>query len=849
MVDIAELQKRKVSSGDWKALFTLEVPDYPNRLQKLVDLLSARVRDGRTMNLRDYRTYAAIDLAYDAAFNQTTATFVHHLMSKNWSADKIHEALDGYGLSERDLFMRVPTGDGGEKLMLNPPIFFRIFIPIVKAYVTIRLAKLFNERNKSPLFTYDPLKETPRNRLVCEIITDVIQKMSTDYGYAAVLRQAIQQMLKYGTCIAFPREEWNCQEQILDGAKKVVKEGLRYVLPHPTRMFSDLMYPLTSLNTDTGCEFAGYWHILKYSDILDNPDYWNRKKIFYGTNWFESPLAGNYFNEVYPCAMKFPAYEATGSSLSREDRAAYYATGDTDKAVFVTEIFVKLRPRQWGLGSYRFPIWARFVLAGDDTVIWAEPCAYNPMWFMGYDYDEQAARTPSLGLETIPWQDTLGNILSQMLLTAKQSLANVVFYDSNIVDATEIRKLENSGEQMYRGLNFMAYDSMLHARAGLNVKEAFNPIQLRVGNITEMLQMLPSVLSIMERVLQITAQELGSAASHQQSKAEIVQTGGASTNRVVFTGSFIDDAVDAWKRQLYDGSMAYQDPDVAAQVSTNIENAVQILEDIGFTVHHVGQDKMDVRGDKKRLSMDSFAASNKGPEGEKNVELAQIIFQVVGTIAQQQDLHQKVGAQNLLKLVERAAHLAGAPNDFRLEFDPKADQQGQVEPQIIQAIQQAQQATLQAVQEKVAQPAAQQAAKTEQQMAQMGQMLEQLKGIYQIAAQTQDKNAIKAKETAAAIQRKDQVAAADQRRKDAVTAKEQQRRDAELAAKLQRDKAAATTSAGLEVAKTHAQMTTDAMAAKTDIALQAAKISAGIENDTKVADAKAKAAAKSKPAK
>ena len=829
-VDMTYLKSCGISAGAYKAIFTKHPTEYPKRVRELVSLLSQRTTDGRTRNLRDWRTYAAIDYAYEVPFQQTTPTMIQHLLSRDYSSDaEALEAVKNWGLKADDLYLKVPAADGKITLVPNPPVFFQIFIPIVKAYTTIREAKIFNERNDANLFRYSPLKGTSRNQVLCEIISDLIQTISGWYGYPAVLRQAIHQMLKYGVMLAFPEEEWHCEQQLRDGPgggrseKYTVKEGIRYIIPHPTRMFYDLRRPLTRINTDTGCEWMGLWYIRSYGDILDNRKYWNRNRIFCGTNWMDANVSGTYFEEFYPCSMNFPVTTSVGPP-QREDTAAWYNSGGRDQAVFLTEFYIKLIPADWGLGqydgtkivkTYKHPVWHHFSLAGDDTVVWAEPCAYNPCWFMGYDYDENSGRNSSLALECVPWQDHIGNILSQIILTAKQNLANVTFYDSQIVDKADIDKIKNQGEMRYRGMNFVAFDSMLNQRAGTSVKDAFVPVQLSKQNIQELLQMLPIVLNIMERVLQISAQEAGAAASHQQSKAEVLQTGGASTNRVVFTSSSVDEGIDAWKRQLYDGALAYLDPMVSAEVSADIPDLATHLVNLGFERTGTGDNSVLVKGHKNALRLEGFASTIRGDNTGKEKEIAQIIFQVVGTVAGQPDLHQQIGAQNLLMLIEEAAKLAGAPRDFKLRMQSQGQAPEQIPPMILDAIKQAQQATMQAIEEKIAKPVAQEIASDQQQLGQIQTVLKQLQGIYQIAAQTQDKNAIAAQKAQADAARKDAMAAADTKRKDAV----------------------ATASVQLAAQKTAADIQIAEQKAKAEVAIDGARAAHGAHLAEKAAEA------------
>jgi hypothetical protein len=791
VVDLKVLRKHGVSSGAYKAIWSKDPAEYTPKQQRLRNLISGEIRDGFEMCLRDHRAFHAVDLAYEVPYAQTTPTLVNNILRQNLDYNGTRAALSAWGLRESDLFIEVQNVDGMNVKVLNPPVFFQIFIPIVKAYVVAVLGQIYNERDVNPLLNYKPLKNTDRNKVLCRIETDIIDDIATNYGYAATMRQGIHQMLKYGTMLAFTREEWHCDRQLIeeDGKEKrvTVKEGLRYIMPHPTRFAADIEFPWTAFNTDTGPVWSLYWHIMSYGSILDNRMFWNRRHIFAGTNWFQSPLAGNYFNEVFPCQMKF-LYPESGP-LSREDRMAWYnSSQDRDKAVFVTEYHRKLVPRDWDLADYGYPVWHRFTVAGDDTIIWCQPCAYNPQWFMGYDYDEQSARTPSLALDLIPYQDHLGNILSQMLLTMKQNLANVIFYDNQLVDKKDIDRLNNMGENKYRSVMFIPYDSFKNISARLQQNQAFTPVQFTKTPITELLQAIPAVLNIMGRVLGISPQTAGASATHQQSKEEVMQTKGADSNRISLISASVDEGIDAWKKQLHEASQAYLDPEFEAEISPDIKDLDKHLEELGFKVKEKGETSVLVTGHKHKLRLNEFASTDHGPQRERNREMAQVIFQTVGTVSGQPELFKPIGAKNLIKLIEEAAKLAGAPRDFELTIDPNAED-GEVPEKIIEAIKQAQQATLQQVEEKIAKPIAQEIAQDQGQIKQIEGIIQQLQAIYKVAQQENDRTKIKAQETQAKIQGRAAELSAAEHRKDIAAAKDQQRKDAKLISDLQMQKA------------------------------------------------------------
>lgn len=736
-VDIKYLKSVGISSDHYKPLFT-NLEKHP-KVKKLVGVIADRIRDGREANLKEYRTYWAIDVAHETPFAQTTPTLVQALLSKNLTAAQTEKELAAWGLSEKDLFLRVDIPNG-HKLVLNPPVFYQIMIPVVRAYHTARTAGIFNERDRSPLFSFVPKKQTDKNRVLCDIWTDIIDTISGWYGYPVYLKQSIQQMLKYGVCLAFPMEEWHCEKQKIDGEVVVQKEGLRYVMPHPTRMRWDLYHPLPTINTDTGCEYAFHWNLIRYGDVQDNPMYWNRETIMHsGKNWLDPQFSQNYFREVFPCNMKLPTVAAGPGMESREQKAAYYSSTNRDDAVFITTMFWKIIPKDWGLGDYEYPVWHRFDVANDETIIWAAPCAYTPVWFMGYDWDSASGMPSSLSLETIPWQDHLGNILSQMILTAKQNLANLTYYDTNLVEPKDITALENLGEQRYRGFNFVPFDSIKLTRTGMDQRMAFHSVQFPIRSVVELQSMLSTALNLMERVLQFTAQEVGSAASHYQSAKEIGMIKENSNQRRSYTASGVDDGIDAWKKQLVDGAASYMDNRVVSQVSTEIPNWQQHIEKLGFTVEEDGlrNDKAVVAGTKQGIRLETFARTNVGPVEAADPQIAQVIFQTIGVISQQPEILQQVGIKRVLKLLERGAKLAGAPADFDITTagSNQGDQNNAVIQQIMPLLEQLQKSIMDSVVKNVAEPAAKADKQQQEEINSIGDIVKRLEGMVMAANQ------------------------------------------------------------------------------------------------------------------
>jgi hypothetical protein len=712
------------------------------KVKKLADRIRDCIRAGIDRNRRDYRLFKALDWARDTSFYQISFTQLRHLLSSKPDDKKVMETINSWGLAHLlpdeiglDGQPCCDPASGKPKKMINLPVFTNIFVPLVVAYVTIRWAKLFNERDLSPLFKYEPVQYTKENRARCEILTQVVQRQSTQFDYKADLRQHILQMLHYGFCIEFPREAWFAEKQE-DGAgkEKIVREGLRFNLPHPSRVYYDLYHRLSTLNSNNGCEYAGYWELCRYGDIESSPLYWNKDKISYGSvSWFDVGKS-DFIEEVFPCTMSFPDLTKIGGiggsgPLDRQSEigSTFYNNNDRDAATLLTQHFQRLVPAEHDLGTYKYPVWFRFVTASDNAVIWAEPLAFDKLPTSAYDADFNKGRFNSLGLDVIPFQDHISNVLTQWIMAVKENLKNPVFYDRDKVTEESVRELRNYGNKTYGGRVYIPFSSTQNYRMNERQPEAFFTPQLTHHNTAELQTLLIGILDVLERMLQFSSQELGQPATHEQTAEETRVIARYTANRVQLTGSFVDDAVYAKKCVIYDATMAHADKEITVGISSSFaateEEFNKLMKTLGFTIQdETTYDPNDpdamrtVKGDKSALQLEAFASTRDANNRIDNLAVADSMSKMFLAIAQNPVLLQSIGTVQLVELINQIAVALGLPKEFRLkgkaiDVSAPAEQQGaqvtdlltKFSEQVKQAMDSKQEETLQAAGQQTAQ--------------------------------------------------------------------------------------------------------------------------------------------------
>lgn len=778
MIDRALLKQLGVTPKALKAAFTTEDPS--PLIKQWKERARDRIKEAVNQNLREFQVYWAIDKAVDSSFYQSSRTLFQGMLDNKFSTETVLSMVKEWGFNS---WLTDACGCGGgcsnasscTKPMqrVDVPALFEVTFPIALAYKNVRLARIYNDRNLVPLMKYEPMVNTAKHRLKNEIITQRVQVQSQQMDYKSVLKQVINQMLTYSQCVTFPKEAWWCERQPtkeVTGKKrgtKVVREGIRYEHPHPSRTYIDLAHPAYTLNSNTGCQYGGYWGLVRYGDVIDNDAYWNTDKITFGRDSFRiRDTNRTFFATVYPCQMKFPEAESgsLGGEINREERMQVYTRNHRDTAVLFTNHFERLNPlKDLGLKNkagegYDGEVWFRMITAADDTVIYAEPLAYDPMRYAGYDPDANKARVPSLVMECIPAQDMVGNLITQAILQAKNNLININFVNTDVLDQSVLDGVMNLGEKKYRVPLFIPFSLHESTRTDNDRRDAIIPAPIQRFPIAECLTLIRQVLEVLERGLVMSANELAGTASHELTAQEVMQTASSTSTRLNYTASGVDDFIYAWQRQLLDAGMAYWDDDVFAQVALQNDADKKVLEEIGFKIESENTEERTagVRGDKENLELDEFTIRRDAADRVNNAQVAGAMTNLFQMFVNNPMLIEIIGANQFVQMVNGILDSFQFKKDWRLraENDPIADKKAamadqkkmaeqqmrdqkelankQVEgnasngvaEQLKQLIPQLQQQTLQAVGEQL-KPVFDKAAQVDQQQQQQIQALEE----------------------------------------------------------------------------------------------------------------------------
>lgn len=682
MVDLELLKARGITKAKLRKLFESEKPT--EKIKTLKEILRNRLTIGIHKNWAEAKFFKSIDTGYDQQLDQVKWTFIQNLSRKKLDATQLAKELMDYGMEHLikpycptcKSFSCSPGCTAQKGIAVDLPAFYDVLVGLIPAYLKVRWSKLCNDRDQIPFYPYDPLKLTLKEKIKSEVVTSRVQLIADQFDYRSDRRQKVFQTLLYGSCLQAVVEEWYKEKQtfIVDDKEKTltVKEGLRYCFPHPTRWFIDEAYRPNTLNSNTGVSYFGYWHLTTWGQFNREQGYFNKDKIKYqNPEWAKEMVR---YSDLYPCSMKWPCNQDWWVESDRETKFIYYGQRGLDKdedlTMLVCNLPMKLIPSEWGLGNYDSPVWFRFVLGSEDTVVYAAPLPYTPGSFYGYDYDGNRARNASMAVEIYPFQTLLSNLLSQLIYSVEQNLIRIVYFNQDIVDEKVMGQLKGAGSRLHRGINFAPFSGreLIHGQNSIN--QAFFSPTFPQHNIQEAILAIQTTINILERVLQFSSQELGVAATHEQSATESNIISQHQSDRLRFTGGFIDDGEHSDKIRLYEATMAYSDDEIFAEIAELNDQTRAAVKEMGWTVEEEQTDgggtRAGIRGSKKVLRLQTFTSTRGATEKLNNPGIAASMVQLAQLLTQNPLILNAIGVPQVVEWFNEIFAFAGVPRDFRI---------------------------------------------------------------------------------------------------------------------------------------------------------------------------------------
>lgn len=679
MVPIKHLKSKGLTKTRLKEIFTATdtTSDEWRVRRRIEKRISERIRQGAAMSAKTSRRHLAVDLAWDG--DTISPEIVPLLM---FAQGKIEmrgcaERLTKLGCAEE--FVEF---DKEKKIKgINMPRLYEVSINLVRSLLMRRIAaQSARYSNLWPYFKYESRSTTMEHRARAAILSSRVDIMADQFGYRRQFVQGIRDMFLYSRTVMFPtcawevvketrvkniREEYTGEDDQVEYEKVVVREGIDFINPHPTRVYWDISQPLSKLNTDTGPSYVGFWDITRYGAIKNDPAYFNRDCIRY-SSWFPELISTHpdMFNYYFaPTALSSVPKEirntvATDGMATHNDRnmqIGLFAGNEEDNGLCLANHFERMNPKQEGICDYDGDVWFRFVATADETIVFAEPMPSIPAIYGGINENDNRYSSPSMAHDLLGFQDQLTNILSQLLRDMKTSMIQLWLINKDVLDKEAQDYIKNAikGDTLYQDPQAMMFSLSEQQAMGLDLDKVVKLIESSASRkIDDAFKAITQLMGLAERLMVLSPQELGQNSQRETSASEVVEIAKSVDTIYTFISDGVDEMRAGGKKMIYEGIQACSVSEI--QVPDREMFNKETLEKIGMNVEG-GM----ITGPISSLEHAYIFNSRDGAERTSNVEAAKTLLTSLGNLYPIEDFREFLGKKRLAGIFQEIFRLTG----------------------------------------------------------------------------------------------------------------------------------------------------------------------------------------------
>jgi|GEM_PF-1398210 len=653
----------------------------------------------------NFNIYSALDLAYSSIPIHPLVPDLMKLAMGHVSLDQCAASISG--LSEETQKALFERDAKGNPTAVNTPSLIPIAHNLVHSLTTRRVAALATEVYQTfPVMKYDPFSNNQTGRLVADVMTQLAEQMAGAFAYRHDYEESIRQASLYTTSIKFKSSSYKVDKQTLpvplprNGAKRagkapkptyerrIVREGVEFTIPHPSRVYYDISKPLSKLNVGLGPKWIGHWDVVPIGSVRDDPAYFNRNAIVMDAEMF-SMFAGNpaYFSQYYD-RISFPGQNGLGTAntmVLSNDRVAQigkWAQLHRNVSTILTQHYKEIIPKSIGLGTYEDPVWIRFVMAGNTTVVFVEIVGSQPASVNSYNAADGLLMNPSFGSQAIQWQQMLTNDLNRLLHAQYQSMVEIYALNKDGMKKEDIANIVNQ----LKNPNFthianavITYSKEKLAQIGSNNaagSERLAKITIDTSaKITEIFSSMVQTLALAERLMFFSPQELGQVSPRTVTATEMKAVRDTTLGIRDFHLMGVKQQIDADKRIIHSSYIAFGSDDLETPVAERYDP--KVIEAAGFEIVDDGTGKppdglYTIRGKKLGLIYDYTYTTRNTDDTPLEAQVAQGIGQVYEIISKDPVLSQNMTLDQRMELANSLFVLLD-PNIFKLRVPAGVD--------------------------------------------------------------------------------------------------------------------------------------------------------------------------------
>lgn len=668
--------------------------------RKLQDRVRNRIYEGITFGLRNAQFFQSADAAWDSSILMKQVLPLVMYAQGYVKFESIKKQFS----KDPNLKQFVGKDDKGQETV-NIPRFVDCTINLVRSFVARRAAAQTNNYARNyPYYKFDPRRKDMLSQLRAAILSEKADIIADQWGHRECDEQIIRDQLLYGYQVALPRKPWEVvyrYDQVLSEdvedddpvvESTVEKEGVYFQSVHPSRFFYDTAHPISTLNTDTGCNFFGEWDIIRYRDILDDEDLFNQDRISYsGTLWGLHTTYNSYFAQCWSDTITPPPSASGTDPITGNDRRAWIgvysslaantastnglAEAGKDAAIFRSHYYERICPKEIGWGTYPGYVWVRFKVVSDDTIVGFDVFPTCPAAVCQHNQKDDRFLSPSFAHDVMTFQDQLTNTWRAMLHQLEIDLTKVFLLNQDLIPAAERSKVEQKlkAKGWYADgpvvipLSFSEMQDM-----GYDIRSAMQLIEANVSDtINNCLRASASIMRTAEEMVNMSPAERGQVAPHEITAAEVTQVAQTTTTIQDNISIGIDRYMGAKKRIIYESLMClskgkFQVPVVQRFPREVIEAAgFQVVDDDQYTPER--RRSFTVTGTVKALRYEYNYTSRDGGTRASDSVAANSLVQLVSALAPLPAFQQGMTKEGWFKMINEILRLLGSSMELKLE--------------------------------------------------------------------------------------------------------------------------------------------------------------------------------------
>ena len=355
--------------------------------------------------------------------------------------------------------------------------------------------------------------------------------------------------------------------------------------------------------------------------------------------------------------------------------AAYYTDTSQDQALWLSHYYEKATPKDVGLGDYPYPVWFHNVVAGDCTVVFSEVLPSRPGYDMAYDQNDDRHFSPSMALDTLPYQDQVSNLFSSMLYLLQIQNILLLSLDSDMVPENIRKEIGDivKGRKLFDKIHVIPFESKTNELFDRSTtKDPIKIFQAQVGNVVgDLMRAIGETIGMLERNQMMSPNEMGQFVERATSATEVQQVSSTSNDLHSFKSSGIDEARQAMKIIIYESLMACGSKTLKVSVPERYPD--DVISAAGFEVGPSGYTQaagMNLVGSKDYLLGEYIFSSRDGAERTSNTEAAKVLMElmryVMGSEQTFSAFVESYGMEQITNALSEIFRMAGSPMVLKL---------------------------------------------------------------------------------------------------------------------------------------------------------------------------------------